>query len=82
MAVYLLDDSLKVDVYYDQKDCEFEDNICLSVFEECPEEEKLFRAGQTNLYLTSEQARLLGQALIEAAAKSEQACAGRQPKQA
>jgi len=70
MAINLLDDSLSVDVYYDQDDCEYEDNICISILEDCPDEEKIFRVGQTNLYLTREQARQLGQALLAAAEES------------
>ena len=70
MAINLLDDTLSVEVYYDQSDCEYEDNICISILEDCPEEEKVFRAGQTNLYLTRDQARQLGQALLAAAEES------------
>jgi len=70
MVINLLDDTLSVDVYYDQADCEYEDNICLSILEDCPDEEKVFRAGQTNLYLTRDQARQLGQALLAAAEES------------
>lgn len=80
MTVYLLDDSLKVDVYFDESDREYEDNICLSVFEDCPEEEKLFRVGQTNLYLTCEQARQLGEALLKAAASSQKSCSENDPR--
>jgi hypothetical protein len=67
MVINLLDDSLSVEVYYDQVDCEYEDNICISILEDCPDEEKVFRAGQTNLYLTRDQARRLGRALLDAA---------------
>jgi len=70
MVIRLLDDSLSVDIYYDQADCEYEDNICLSFLEDCPDEEKLFRVGETNIYLTREEARLLGQALLAAAEES------------
>jgi len=70
MAINLLDDTLSVEVYYDQSDCEYEDNICVSILEDCPDEEKVFRAGQTNLYLTRDQARQLGQALLSAAEES------------
>jgi len=70
MAINLLDDTLSVEVYYDQSDCEYEDNICISILEDCPDEEKVFRAGQTNLYLTRDQARKLGQALLAAAEES------------
>ena len=67
MAIYLLDDTLKVEVFFDPEDCEFNDNICVRFTEECPEEEKLFWAGETNIYLTLEQARQLAQVLKQAA---------------
>jgi len=70
MAINLLDDTLSVAVYDDQSVCEYEDNICVSILEDCPDEEKVFRAGQTNLYLTRDQARQLGQALLAAAEES------------
>ncbi|MBP1701511.1 MAG: hypothetical protein H6Q38_618 [Chloroflexi bacterium] len=70
MPIYLLDDSLRVIVYYDQVDCEYEDNICVSILEYCPDDEKIMRAGETNIYLTREQARQLGRALLEAADES------------
>jgi hypothetical protein len=70
MAIYLLDDSLKVDVFFDPEDCEFNDNICVRFTEECPEEEKLFWAGETNIYLTPQQARQLAKVLNEAAEAS------------
>ena len=70
MPIYLIDDTLSVEVYYDQNDCEYQDNICFSILEDCPDEEKVFRAGQTYLYLTREQARLLGRALLDAAEES------------
>jgi hypothetical protein len=76
MTIYLLDESLTVDVYFEEKDCSFEDNICVSIFEQCPDEERLFRAGQTNLYLTARQARLLAQAFLQAAKESHNACPG------
>lgn len=74
MAIYLLDDSLEVEIYYEGKDCEFEDNICLSIQEDCPEEERIFRADQVNLYLSAKQARQLGEAFLAAAEESEEAC--------
>jgi len=74
MAITVLDNSLRVEVYYEPSDCEFEDNICFSVQEECPEVEKLFRADETNMYLTVVEARALAQALLDAAKASEDAC--------
>jgi hypothetical protein len=67
MFVLLLDNSLKVEVYCDDMDSEFEDNICVSFVEECPDDEKVFRADETNIYLTSKQAEQLGNLLVRAA---------------
>ena len=70
MSISLLDNSLKVKIYYDEGDCTYEDNICVSVFEECPADEKIFRADETNLYLTPKQAIQLIQALTAATSES------------
>ncbi|MCB9418392.1 MAG: hypothetical protein H6667_01195 [Ardenticatenaceae bacterium] len=66
MFVFLLDNSLKIEVYCEQMDSEFEDNICVSFVEDCPEDEKLFRADETNMYLTPKQAEQLGNLLVRA----------------
>ncbi len=67
MFVLLLDNSVKVEVYCDEMDNEFEDNICVSFVEECPEDEKIFKADETNIYLTPAQAERFGQLLLDAA---------------
>jgi len=64
--ILLLDESLRVCIFYDCDDCEFDDNICISLTEECPDEEKILIADETNIYLTPEQAKTLAQALIAA----------------
>lgn len=74
MVVYLLDDSVQVKVFYEKKDCSFEDNICVSFHEDCPEEEKIFISEVTNIYLTCNQARQLAQALEKAIAESQKDC--------
>ncbi len=66
MTISLLDGSLKLDVFYDCKDSQFEDPICLKIIEDCPEEEKIFYAGETNIYLTTGQAQQISEALLEA----------------
>jgi hypothetical protein len=58
-AITLLDGSLKLRIYYDDSDSEFEDDICLSFQEDCVEAEQLFRADETNVYITPEQAALI-----------------------
>ena len=70
MTIYLLDHSLKVDVFYDQDDCEYGDNICVSILESCPDEERIFKYDELNLYLTSEEARQLAEMLLSASKES------------
>ncbi|MCZ7669654.1 MAG: hypothetical protein M5U34_21995 [Chloroflexi bacterium] len=70
MSIWLLENSLKVNIYYDESDSEYDDNICICIVEDCPEEEKIFRADETNIYLTAEQAIQLMQALKAATADS------------
>ena len=69
--IYLLDDSLEVEIFFDQGDLSYSDNICLKITESCKEEEKVFRHDENNLYLTSEQARSLADELIKAVEASE-----------
>ena len=71
MSIYLLDKTLQVDITYSCEDLELEDNICVSVIERCPPAEKILQAGQTHLFLTPTEARILGEALLEAAALSD-----------
>lgn len=67
MLITLLDDSLKIDVTYEPSDKDYEDNVCLRMWEDCPEDEKVFYASETNLYITPEQARAFADALLKAA---------------
>jgi len=71
MAIHLLDHTLQIEIFYDSEDQDLEDNICISVTERCPPAERLLRAGETYLYLTSEEARALGDALLGAANRSD-----------
>ncbi len=70
--IYLLDDSLQVEVFYSCEDCDLEDNICLKVIESCPEDEKIFKHDESHLFLTRKQARAFAEALLEATRKSEE----------
>jgi hypothetical protein len=70
MSIYLLDHSLKIDVYYDKEDCNYEDNVCIAIEESCPDEERIFRYEELNLYLSSEEARQLAEALLGASKES------------
>jgi hypothetical protein len=66
----LLDDSLLVKVFYERTDSDFDDDICIRFQEDCPEDEKLFKAGETNIFLTPDQANQFALLLIEAAKQS------------
>ncbi|MBE2202627.1 MAG: hypothetical protein IAE79_28710 [Anaerolinea sp.] len=68
--IWLLDDSLRVEVYYDCNDCDYSDNICVSFREVAAPNEKIFAADETNIYLTPEQANEFALALIRAAKQS------------
>jgi hypothetical protein len=68
--ILLLDETLRVIVYYEAEDKSFEDNVCLCIEEDCPEEERVFRAQITSLYLTRDQARRLAEALLKAVERS------------
>ncbi len=67
MAIYLLDNTLKVEIVYEKNESTYDDNICVCIIEECPEDEKIFRYDESNLYLTADQARQLAR-MLEAAA--------------
>ena len=73
MAIELLNGSLKIEVFFDKNDKEYEDNICLCVQEFGPEDEKILYAGETNIFINAEQARLLAEMLIKAADHSSHA---------
>jgi hypothetical protein len=74
MSVSLLDNSLKVGIYFEESDREFEDDICISFSEDCPSEEKIFRADETNIYITPDQACLLLLALQRAMENYRASC--------
>ena len=74
MSVLLLDNSLKVDIYFEESDSAFEDDICISFTEDCPAEEKIFRVDETNIYITPDQACLLLLALQRAMENYRSSC--------
>lgn len=57
--ITLLDGSLKLSIFCDELDRAYEDDICLRFEEDCPEDEKLFKADETNIYITPKQAALI-----------------------
>jgi len=73
MSIHLLEGTLQIDIFYECEDQDLDDNICISIVERCAPAEKLLRAGETNLYLTLQEARQLGEALLTAAKHSESA---------
>lgn len=73
MALELMNGSLQVDVFFDQKDKHYDDNICLCIREHSPEDEKVLYAEETNLFITPEEARQFAQALLDAAEQSSHA---------
>lgn len=68
--ILLLDESLKVEIFYACEDADLADNICLKITEDCVDEVKIFRHDENHLYLTAAQARSLAEALLAAVEKS------------
>jgi hypothetical protein len=72
MAIDILNGSLNVDIYFDKSDKEYDDNICVCLKEFGPEDEKILYAGETDLFITPEEARQLAAMFTEAAERSSQ----------
>ena len=70
MILLLLDESLRLQVFYEDQDCDYRDNICISIREDCPQNEKIFIHDETNIFITPRQAEELAAILTEAALKS------------
>ena len=70
MTIFLLDGTIEIEIFFDCTDHDLEDNICVKIFEKCTPAERLLLAGETNIFLTPDQARKLGTALLEAAGNS------------
>ena len=64
MSIFLLDNTLQIDIFYDCDNHDLEDNICVAIIERCPPQERLLRAGETHIFLTADQARQLAEALL------------------
>ncbi len=67
MSMILLDGSLKVDVGFERTESTFDDNIRITFIEDCPDDERVFRAVETNIFLTPSQACELARHLSTAA---------------
>lgn len=74
MSISILEDSLKVDIFVDETDAGFEDNICIRIVEDCPEDEKLLKADETNIYITADEVCLLILALQRAMESYRKSC--------
>lgn len=75
MELWLLDDTLHIKIFFEDTDQDLQDNVCVSIFESCPDEERILLHDETNIYLTPEDACRLAEALQAAASKSR-ACKG------
>jgi hypothetical protein len=73
MIISLLDESLRVQVFFEEPDCDYKDNICISFLEVCPQDEKLFIHDETNIFLTPGQADKFAGVLLKAAEQSREA---------
>jgi len=71
-TIHLLDDTLEVEVGFSCEDADLEDNICVVVYETCPEDEKIFKHEESHIFLTRKQARDLANALAAAVKASEE----------
>jgi hypothetical protein len=71
MEIKLLGGELIVNICFENSDKEFDDNNCLSFFEPCLDDTRIFRASETNLYITPQEARELAGILLKAAEASD-----------
>lgn len=71
MEIKLLGGELIVNICFENSDKEFDDNICLSFYEPCLDDTRIFRASETNLYITPQEARELAEILLKAAEASD-----------
>lgn len=66
MSISLLDGGLQLNIYYEESDREFDDDICIRIIEDCPEDERVLKFDETHLYITPDQTCLLILALQRA----------------
>jgi hypothetical protein len=70
MKIELLGGCLVVDIFFEETDSEFDDNVCLRFTEPCSTDEWLFKAAETNIFLTAVEARQIAQTLLKIAEDS------------
>jgi hypothetical protein len=73
MAIEILNGSMKIEIFYDRQDRDYEDNICVCIKEAGPEDEKIMYANETNMFITADQARRLADMLLKSADQSDHA---------
>ena len=71
MKIELLGGCLVMDIFFEENDSEFDDNVCLRFTEPCSTEEWLFKVGETNIFLTAVEARQVAQTLLKIAEESD-----------
>ncbi len=65
MRLLLLDTSLQVEVAYDAEQRDDADTVCLTFAEHCPTDERIFKADETRIFLTPDQAEQLARARMQ-----------------
>jgi repressor LexA len=73
MKIKLLDGSWDVEVFLDRSEPAYDDNVFLSIAEECPQEQKLLKTDQITIGITAIDARKLARRLLAVAAADEAA---------
>ena len=71
MKIELLGGCLMVDIFFEVTDTEFDDNVCLRFTEPCSPDERLFKADETNIFLTAVEARQVAHTLLKIAEESD-----------
>jgi hypothetical protein len=71
MIIELLGGELVISISFENVDREFDDNIRLSFNEPCHDDTRIFRATETNLFITSQEARKLAEILKKIANESD-----------
>jgi hypothetical protein len=74
MFVYLLDRSLRVAIVHEPDPPDAPDSICISLNEDCPEDEKIFKYDETNIYVTVDEACAMAALLQRAIKAARGAC--------
>jgi len=68
MELWLLDDTLHIKIFFEDTDQDLQDNVCVSIFESCPDEERILLHDETNIYLTPEDACRLAEQVAKRSA--------------